>query len=251
VQIDPMLEKVIFSAITLIGSYITYEVLSHFIKRIGTRLEIDLTVIQVLKEIFKYTIIALAITIILNTWGVNIGPLILSLGIVGIAVGFAARDTLSNFISGMFILAEKNFRVGDTIEITGQRGKVKKMGFRVTTMTTPDNKVITVPNSAFSKSPYLNFTTMTTRRVDLKINIPYSLDLEQVTPTLLNAAGSLPWACPKPKPKILIKELDDAGVKATLSVWTTKTQKVGEYKTKLAQRVKGILVEEPEGKEKN
>lgn len=245
-QIDPLLQKVIVSAITLIGSYIIYEVLSHFLKRIGTRLETDVTLIQVLKEIFKYTIIALAITMILKVWGLDVGPLILSLGIVGIAVGFAARDTLSNFISGMFILAEKSFRVGDTIEISGQRGKIQKMGFRVTTMTTPDNKVITVPNSAFSKSPYLNFTTMTTRRVDLKINIPYQLDLEQVTPTLLKAAGSLSWARSNPKPKILINELSDLGVKATLSVWTNKPQKVAEYKTQLAQRVKGILVEEPE-----
>lgn len=242
-QIDPLLQKVIISAVTLIGSYIIYELISHFLKRIGKRLDTDVTVIQVLKEIFKYTIIALAITLILKVWGLDVGPLILSLGIVGIAVGFAARDTLSNFISGMFILAEKSFRVGDTIEISGQRGKIQKMGFRVTTMTTPDNKVITVPNSAFSKTPYLNFTTMDTRRVDLKINISYPLDLEQITPALLKAAGSLSWARSNPKPKILIKELSDVGVKATLSVWTNKPQKVAEYRTQLAERVKGILVE--------
>jgi small conductance mechanosensitive channel len=234
---------VIISAVTLIGSYIIYEIISHFLKRIGKRLDTDVTVIQVLKEIFKYTIIALAITLILKVLGLDVGPLILSLGIVGIAVGFAARDTLSNFISGMFILAEKSFRVGDTIEISGQRGKIQKMGFRVTTMTTPDNKVITVPNSAFSKTPYLNFTTMDTRRVDLKINISYPLDLEQITPALLKAAGSLSWARSNPKPKILIKELSDVGVKATLSVWTNKPQKVAEYRTQLAERVKGILVE--------
>lgn len=242
-QIDPLLQKVIISAVTLIGSYIIYEIISHFLKRIGKRLDTDVTVIQVFKEIFKYTIIALAITLILKVWGLDVGPLILSLGIVGIAVGFAARDTLSNFISGMFILAEKSFRVGDTIEISGQRGKIQKMGFRVTTMTTPDNKVITVPNSAFSKTPYLNFTTMDTRRVDLKINISYPLDLEQITPALLKAAGSLSWARSNPKPKILIKELSDVGVKATLSVWTNKPQKVAEYRTQLAERVKGILVE--------
>lgn len=242
-QIDPLLQKVIISAVTLIGSYIIYEIISHFLKRIGKRLDTDITVIQVLKEIFKYTIIALAITLILKVWGLDVGPLILSLGIVGIAVGFAARDTLSNFISGMFILAEKSFRVGDTIEISGQRGKIQKMGFRVTTMTTPDNKVITVPNSAFSKTPYLNYTTMDTRRVDLKINISYPLDLEQITPALLKAAGSLSWARSNPKPKILIKELSDVGVKATLSVWTNKPQKVAEYRTQLAERVKGILVE--------
>lgn len=243
--------KVILTAITLLGSYIIYEVILHFLKRIGERLEIDITVIQVLKEIFKYTILALAITIILKVWGMDIGPLILSLGIVGIAVGFAARDTLSNFISGIFILAEKSFRVGDTIEISGQTGKIKKMGFRVTTMTTPDNKVITVPNSAFSKTPYLNYTTMTTRRVDLKINIPYELDLEVVTPELLKAAGSLSWAKTQPKPNILISELSDVGVKLTLSVWTSKPQRVAEYQTQLAQRVKEILVQGPEDKKDN
>ena len=115
----------------------------------------------------------------------------------------------------------------------------------------PDNKVITVPNSAFSKSPYLNFTTNDTRRVDLKINISYQHDLEHVTPHLLKAAGSLPWARSTPKPKILIKELSDVGLKATLSVWTNKPQKIAEYKTQLAQRVKGILVEGLEEKQDN
>ena len=79
--------------------------------------------------------------------------------------------------------------------------------------------------------------------LDLKINISYPLDLEQITPALLKAAGSLSWARSNPKPKILIKELSDVGVKATLSVWTNKPQKVAEYRTQLAERVKGILVE--------
>lgn len=243
-QIDPLLQNVIVTIITLVGSFLIYEWFSYFLNRIKQRLDLEVTLIQVIREIIKYSIIALGITIILKEWGVDIAPIIVSLGIVGVAVGFAARDTLSNFISGMFILAEKSFRVGDTLEIAGHQGKVKKVGFRVTTLSTIDNKIITVPNSSFSKNPYINFTTMETRRVDLNINISYSKNLEDVIPSLLKSAGEISWAQKEPKPKILIKEMTDIGIRATLSVWTSQPRQVAEYKSQLAQKVKDILVDE-------
>jgi len=246
VQIDPLLQDVIVSIITLVGSLLIYEWFSYFLNRIKQRLNLEVTLIQVLKEIIKYSLIALAATIILKEWGVDIAPIIVSLGIVGVAVGFAARDTISNFISGMFILAEQSFRVGDTLEIAGHQGKVKKVGFRVTTLSTADNKIITVPNSSFSKNPYINFTTLETRRVDLKINIPYSKNLEKLIPSLLQLAGEISWAQKEPEPKILIKEMTDMGIKATLSVWTNQPRKVAEYKSQLARKVKDLLVDNNE-----
>ena len=92
------------------------------------------TLIQVINEIIKYSVLAVAITVVVKEVGWDISGIIVSLGIVGVAVGFAARDTLSNFISGMFILADKSFKIGDIIEISGKSGTVMKLGFRVTTI---------------------------------------------------------------------------------------------------------------------
>jgi len=174
----------------------------------------------------------------------DISAIVLSLGIVGIAVGFAARDTLSNFIAGIFILVDKSFRVGDIIEMSGQSGKVIKLGLRVTTIKTVDNKLITIPNSTFSKNIYINSTAQETRRVGLDVNIPYEMKLEETINSLVETASNCKWALPEPKPNVLIKEMTDTGIKATLNVWVSDPWKVATYRSQLALKVKGLLVNE-------
>ena len=240
---NPILKDLIVTAVTLIAAFLIIEWTSYFLRRVGKQWKVDLTLIQVLNELIKYTVIALALTIVLNEIGINISGIVLSLGIVGIAVGFAARDTLSNFIAGFFILADKGFRVGDIIEISNQQGRVLKMGFRITTLKTVDNKIINIPNSAFSKDLYMNHTAVENRRVDLDIIIPYEMDLDNITKSLKDTASGIKGVLTKPQPSMQIEELSDVGVKATLSLWIDNPWKIGDYKTLLAKEVKGILVD--------
>ncbi|MBI5458245.1 mechanosensitive ion channel family protein [Methanobacterium sp.] len=241
---DPLYLDLIKIAIIFIAAFIIIKWTIYIVKRTGTRFSLEPTLIQVLNEIIKYSIIALTLTLALNEIGVNINSLIISFGIVGIAVGFAARDTLSNFIAGIFILADKSFKVGDIIEISGQSGKVVKLGFRVTTIKTVDNKLITIPNSTFSKGAYINSTAQETRRVGLDVNIPYELELEQTVNSLVEVASNCKWALPEPKPNVLIKEMTDTGIKATLNVWINDPWEVATYRSQLALKVKRLLVAE-------
>ncbi|MDD1774614.1 MAG: mechanosensitive ion channel family protein, partial [Methanobacterium sp.] len=110
IPIDPLVIDVIGISIILIMAFIVIEIINYLLKSTGQRFELETTVIQVLQEIFKYTVIVIALVMILNELGINVTALIFSLGIVGVAVGFAARDTLSNFISGLFILGHKSFK---------------------------------------------------------------------------------------------------------------------------------------------
>jgi small conductance mechanosensitive channel len=227
----------------VVASFIIIRGAMYIINRTGKRLNLDVTLIQVLNEIIKYTGIVFALTIVLREVGINITAIVLSLGIVGIAVGFAARDTISNFISGMFILGDRSFRVGDIIEMSGQSGKVIKMGLRVTTIISPDNKVITIPNSSFSKNVYINYTSQDTSSVGLDINIPYN-KLEESISLMEEVARKCRWAMAEPKPKVIIREMTDTGIKATLNVWTSDPWMVAEYRSQLAKAVKEVLVDE-------
>ncbi|MGZ4857811.1 MAG: mechanosensitive ion channel family protein [Methanobacteriaceae archaeon] len=227
----------------VVASFIIIRGAMYIINRTGKRLNLDVTLIQVLNEIIKYTGIVFALTIVLREVGINITAIVLSLGIVGIAVGFAARDTISNFISGMFILGDRSFRVGDIIEMSGQSGKVIKMGLRVTTIISPDNKIITIPNSSFSKNVYINYTSQDTSRVGLDINIPYN-KLEESISLMEEVARKCRWAMAEPKPKVIIREMTDTGIKATLNVWTSDPWMVAEYRSQLAKAVKEVLVDE-------
>lgn len=235
------LPDVIIIMVTIVVAFSIIRWTSYFLKKTGSRWDIDVTLIQVLNEIIKYTIYVIAVLIILSVLGINVTAIAVSFGIVGIAVGFAARDTLSNFISGMFILADKNFRVGDIIEVSNQKGKVVKMGFRQTTILTYDKRTIKIPNSLFSTSPFINHTASDVRRVDLDITLPYDMELEKTITSLVNMASSFDWVLKKPKPKAIVRELPDMGVKLTLCVWINDPWRIAESKSALAKEAKKIL----------
>jgi small conductance mechanosensitive channel len=241
-EINPYLKDIVMILIIIIATIIITKLVTYFLKKTFQRWDIDITVIQVLQEIINYSIYVIAISLILKELGIDITGIAVSLGIVGVAVGFAARDIIANFISGMFILADKSFKVGDTISVSNQKGKVTKVGFRVTTITTPDNSVITIPNSAFSTSPYSNFTYMDRRRVDLGITIPYTFDLEELTIKIEKILEDFDWVNKSPKPKVMLLELSDVGVKAKITAWTSNPKQVAHYRSLMAEELKKILV---------
>ena len=232
----PILKDIIVTIIILIASFLIIKWASMFINNTGKKFESDQTLIQVINELIKYTVYAFAVTLILNEIGINITAIAVSLGIVGIAVGFAARDTISNFIAGLFVLGDKSFKVGDIIEISNQKGKVMIMGFRVTKLVTPDNNIITIPNSNFSKNVHINHTPLEEKRVDLDVTIPYSVDIEDITKSFDELTSGFKWALDEPKANVNINELSDNGIKATLSVWVDDPWKVADYRSIIAKK---------------
>ena len=242
----PTLKDIIVTLLILGVSTLIIKWSSIFVIRFGKKFESDDTLIQVINEIIKYTVYALAVTLILNELGINITAIAVSLGIVGIAVGFAARDTISNFISGLFVLGDKSFKVGDIIEISDQKGKVMIMGFRVTKLVTPDNNIITIPNSNFSRNLLVNHTPLEEKRVDLNITIPYSVNVEEIAESFKNLTSRFKWALDLPKPDLVINELADTGVKAMLSVWVDDPWKVAEYRSIIAKEIGPLLVDNNE-----
>ena len=114
--------------------------------------DLNLTAHYLFKDIVKYTVIIVAIAWILHVLGINLESIIISLGVVGIVIGFASQDIVSNFISGIFVISDKRIKVGEVIEVNGFKGTIKKVGFRNTTMINQDNYEITIPNSVLSKN---------------------------------------------------------------------------------------------------
>jgi small conductance mechanosensitive channel len=239
---NPLLKDVIVTVIIMVSALLIIKWSAHFINKTGLKFELDETLLQVINELIKYTVLAFAVTIILNEIGINITAIAVSLGIVGVAVGFAARDTISNFISGLFVLGDKSFRVGDIIEISNKKGKVLTMGFRVTKLITPENNIITIPNSNFSKNVHVNHTPLEEKRVDLDVTIPYNVDHQTVVDNFVDLASGFKWTLDEPKPNVLIKELSDTGIKATLSVWVDDPWKVAEYRSVIAGKIGPLLV---------
>ena len=129
----------------------------------------------------KYLIIFLGVVAVLEVWGIKIGPVIAGLGLFGVAVALGAQDLFKNLISGIMILLEKRFHLGDVISVPGHtEGTVEHIGFRSTLIRKFDSTPITIPNYIFAEAPILNFTNRTNRRINWVIGIEYGSTLEQI-----------------------------------------------------------------------
>ena len=129
----------------------------------------------------KYLIIFLGSVAVLEVWGIKIGPVIAGLGLFGVAVALGAQDLFKNLISGIMILLEKRFHIGDVINVPGHtEGTVEHIGFRSTLIRKFDSTPISIPNYIFAEAPILNYTNRTNRRINWIVGLEYSSSLEQI-----------------------------------------------------------------------
>ena len=129
----------------------------------------------------KYLIIFLGSVAVLEVWGIKIGPIIAGLGLFGVAVALGAQDLFKNLISGIMILLEKRFHIGDVINVPGHaEGTVEHIGFRSTLIRKFDSTPITIPNYVFAETPLLNYSNRTNRRINWIIGLEYSSTLDQI-----------------------------------------------------------------------
>tara|TARA_Y100000996_G_C22531109_1_gene646491 strand:+ start:31 stop:1122 length:1092 start_codon:yes stop_codon:yes gene_type:complete len=129
----------------------------------------------------KYLIIFLGIVAVLEVWGIKIGPVIAGLGLFGVAVALGAQDLFKNLISGIMILLEKRFHIGDVINVPGHtEGTVEHIGFRSTLIRKFDSTPITIPNYIFAEAPILNYTNREFRRISWIIGLEYNSTIKQI-----------------------------------------------------------------------
>ena len=135
-------------------------------------------------------VMVIGFAVILTQLGVHVAPLLAGLGIAGFAVGFAMQNTLSNFAAGGMILGNQPFDIGDEIEVAGVFGIVKRMTLVSTTILTPDNQALIIPNSTVWGGVIRNRTAQPTRRVDLVFSIEYGDDIEKAERSQLRRSTS-------------------------------------------------------------
>lgn len=129
----------------------------------------------------RYLLIFLAIVAVLETWGIKIGPILAGLGLFGVALALGAQDMFKNLISGILILLEKSFSIGDVVKINDyDEGTVEYIGFRSTKIRKFDSSVISIPNYFFSESPIINYSKRPFRRIFWTIGLEYKSSLDQI-----------------------------------------------------------------------
>lgn len=167
-------------------------------------------------------LVGAAVYFIFLAWDIDVTAWLASAGIIGIAVGFAAKDTLANLFAGFFILADAPYQVGDFINLDGgERGQVTHVGIRSTRLLTRDDIEITLPNAVIANAKITNETGGRWRRERLRIKVgaAYGSDVDQVRRALLAAATEHPEVCADPEPRVRFRAFGDSGLEFELLVW--------------------------------
>jgi small-conductance mechanosensitive channel len=141
-------------------------------------------------------------------------------GIAGIAIGFAAQTSISNIISGFFLLSEQAFKVGDYISVGDDSGTVDSVDMLCVRIHTPDNQFIRIPNESIIKTNLKNNSYFAKRRYTMSLTIPYDADLKAAVKVLETVPEHCDLSLKEPAPQVFAEEFSDFGIKLTLNAWT-------------------------------
>ncbi|MFH2006264.1 MAG: mechanosensitive ion channel family protein [bacterium] len=169
----------------------------------------------------KIVVIGGGIYALMLSWNINVTGWLASAGILGLAIGFAAKDTLANLFAGVFILADAPYKLGDYIVIaTGERGKVVEIGMRSTRVLTRDDIEIVVPNSAIANGKIINESgPVYKRRIRISVGVSYSSDPDLVEKVLLQVAEESQEIAKTPEPRVRFRTFGDSSLDYQLLVW--------------------------------
>lgn len=177
----------------------------------------------IFEKLSFYLGVALILATVAMQLNFDITALVGAAGILTLAIGFASQTTLSNLISGLFVLGEKTFRVDDLVRINGTLGVVYSIDLLSVKLRTLDNLYIRVPNEEIIKSQFTNITKFPIRRQDIIIGVAYKEDLCRVMEILREEARKNPYVLDEPEPLVLVKDFSASSIDFQLGLWFEKT----------------------------
>ena len=194
-------------------------------------------------KLFFYVGAAVLVVWFLDELGFGIAPLLGAAGIMGIALGFAAQTSVSNIISGFFLMAEQPFMVDDIIQIGTTVGRVQSIDMLSVKLRTFDNKFVRIPNESIIKTEVTNITRYPIRRLDVAVGVAYKEDVEHVRRVLLDVASENPLCLMEPEPVVLFDAYGESALNFSFRVWATRENWL-ELKNTIHEDVKDRFDEE-------
>jgi small conductance mechanosensitive channel len=165
--------------------WVVYRAIRKLAVRSMKKGEVDSSIRDMLATLIKWCVMGFGIVIACNQLGIPIVAMLTGVSIIGLAVGFAAQETLANFIAGIVIFLDKPFKVGDWIEMDGQQGAVSRVTFRSTRFTNLDGDVVVIPNTVILSTRIINKSTNPITRVNVPIGIAYKESIDRARDVLL------------------------------------------------------------------
>lgn len=247
-----ILNKVIYRSVTvfdlvtagviLIIAAVIAKVLSLYLRRF-LKERIAKEHLEIIAKVVSYSIIVIAVLMVLPMLGLRLSGLLVAGGIIGLAIGFASQSIIGNLISGLFLMVERPIKIGNGVDIDGIVGIVEDIRIMSTTLRMYDGLYVRVPNQKVFSSRITNFSANVARRFQYLVGIRYSDDADKASGIIKNLIDEHPLALKNPEPQVFVDNLGDNAVNLIVRIWSPATEWYG-VKMELLWKIKQALEKE-------
>ena len=223
-QAEVYTPRVVGALFLLIGAWILAGWVSRLTYRSLKLAKIDETLSRFMTKFTWWSVLVLGVIACLACFKVETTSFAAAIGAVGFAIGLAFQGALGNFAAGIMLLIFRPYKVGDVIVVGGQTGTVDEIDLFSTTLDTPDNRRILIPNASIFGNTIENTSFHRTRRVDITVGVGYAADIDRTYETLMRAACAIPGTLETPAPEIVLLELANSSVNWSVRVWSQSAE---------------------------
>jgi small-conductance mechanosensitive channel len=237
-QVNTFFGKPSLSVIILAWAFAANRIVNRVVEEVkdqGSRFDFA----PVLSNVWTLVVVIGTIGVLLSVWEYSIAPLLGAAGIAGIAIGFAARDTVANFFGGIALYFDDTYKLGDYIELdSGESGTVVKVGIRSTTLLTRDEILIVVPNSALNAAKVINQSApQRRRRVKVPVGVAYGTDIDAFEELVESIAAEEPLVMDSPKPRMRFRNFGSSALEYELLGWVSSPTRAAKARHKLNREI--------------
>ncbi len=232
-------EKILLAIVALIVAVAVAKIITLHVRR-ALKEKLERERLELLNKIIYYGIIIIAAVSVLHELGINLSGLLVAGGVLGVAIGFAAKSVIGNLISGIFLMIERPIKIGDQVNIENISGFVEDIHIFSTVIRTYDGLYVRIPNEKVFMADITNYVAHAARRFEYSIGISYSDDAEKAVKIIREILEAHPFVLKNPAPQIFVESLGDSSVNIIVKIWAP-TQVWYSVKTELLWKIKKEL----------
>lgn len=215
-------QTMVWYCVLMLGVGLPLVQLAGYLIRKGFKKKLTDQAIMLLSKGVVYLGSLVIVLMVLQHAGFKLGTLLGAAGIAGVAIGFASQTSLSNFISGLFLVWERPFQVGDFLKAGTDSGVVHSIGLLSIQLRTHSNQLIRIPNESLIKNSFTNITRFPIRRMDINIGVSYKEDIEHVMRVLREVADQNNYCLDEPEPLVIFQNFGDSALEFLFAPWFAK-----------------------------
>lgn len=232
--------KIIVAFIILFGGLWFTSFITKTAKKLMIKRHVEITLTNFLGNIIFWTLRIMLFITVVSKLGIETSSFVAILGAAGLAVGLSLQGSLSNFAGGILIILFKPFKVGDTIEVQGEQGKVAEILIFSTKIITSTNQVVYIPNGILSNGKIKNYSQLDTRRVDIEIITDYTSDISDLKNKIGAIVNQHPLVLKSPKAEVFINNFTDSNVHFSTRVWVESANHM-QVKSDILEQTKDLV----------